>query len=184
MGAVGGQQMVAWRVCGNPTIIVAGWSAPTAEFRVRARRSLGEGRARAVEIRAAVVNRAGAHEATVATDGRASRVAIPAKETGAGSSLNGGELLCLALATCYCNDLYREAAARQLPLETVEVAVVAEFGGRGEPARCITYTAHVTSPASAQAVAALLAETDRVAEVHNTLRQGVVVQFAPAPPAP
>jgi organic hydroperoxide reductase OsmC/OhrA len=137
-----------------------------------------------VEIRAAVVNRAGAHEATVSTDGRASRVAIPAKATGAGSSLNGGELLCLALATCYCNDLYREAAARQLPLEAVEVAVVAEFGGRGEPARRITYTAHVTSPASTEAVAALLAETDRVAEVHNTLRQGVAVQFAPAPPAP
>jgi organic hydroperoxide reductase OsmC/OhrA len=46
-----------------------------------------------------------------------------------------GELLCLALATCYCNDVYREASRRGLAIRGVEVGVAAEFGGRGEPAR-------------------------------------------------
>jgi uncharacterized OsmC-like protein len=130
-----------------------------------------------VEIRAAVQNRAGHHQVTLSTDGRPARLEISAKATGPGSSINGGELLCLALATCYCNDLYREAARRQLPIDAVAVEVVAEFGGRGEPARRITYTAQVTSPAPAEAIAALLVETDRVAEVHNTLRRGVAVEF-------
>ena len=31
------------------------------------------------------------------------------KSPGRGSAVNGGEFLVLALATCYCNDLYREA---------------------------------------------------------------------------
>ena len=130
-----------------------------------------------MEIRAAVHNSAGQHQVTLSTDGRPARLEISAKAIGPGSSINGGELLCLALATCYCNDLYREAALRQLPVDAVAVEVVAEFGGRGEPARQITYTAQVTSPASAEAIAALLVETDRVAEVHNTLRQGVAVEF-------
>lgn len=130
-----------------------------------------------MEIRAAVQNSAGQHHVTLSTDGRPARLEIAARATGPGSSINGGELLCLALATCYCNDLYREAALRQLPVDAVAVEVVAEFGARGEPARRITYTARVTSPAPAEDVAALLAETDRVAEVHNTLRQGVAVEF-------
>jgi organic hydroperoxide reductase OsmC/OhrA len=129
-----------------------------------------------VEIRAVVQNRAGQHAVHVSTAGRRSDVAIPPKPEGQGSSLNGGELLCLALATCYCNDLYREAALRALSLDGVQVEVVAEFGGPGEPARRISYSARVQSTASAEAIEALLQHTDRVAEVHNTLRRGVAVE--------
>jgi organic hydroperoxide reductase OsmC/OhrA len=128
-----------------------------------------------VEIRAVVQNRAGQHAVHVSTAGRRSDVAIPPKPEGQGSSLNGGELLCLALATCYCNDLYREAARRGLTLDAVEVEAVAEFGGVGEPARRITYSARVESASPADAIEELLAHTDRVAEVHNTLRVGTAV---------
>ncbi len=38
--------------------------------------------------------------------GREQTLAIAAKAGAAGSSVNGGELLFLALATYYCNDLY------------------------------------------------------------------------------
>ena len=136
-----------------------------------------------MEIRASVSSSASEHRAAVSTDGRASAVAV-AGRPGGGSALNGGELLCLALATCYCNDLYREAARRGLALEGVEVEVVAEFGGPGEPARRITYGARVRSDAPAEAVEALLAHTDAVAEVHNTLRAGTpVVRRAAGDPA-
>jgi dienelactone hydrolase len=41
--------------------------------------------------------------------------------SGLGSSANGGELLFLVLATCYCNDVYREAAKRGIRAESAEV---------------------------------------------------------------
>jgi len=130
-----------------------------------------------MEIRAAVQNREGQHSVMLSTNGRQSSLSVPAKSEGAGSSINGGELLCLALATCYCNDLYREAAQRGLRLNGVEVEVVAEFGGTGEPARRITYTARVSSDAPEAEIEELLRHTDQVAEVHNTLRAGIAVEF-------
>jgi uncharacterized OsmC-like protein len=133
-----------------------------------------------MEIRASVHNQRATHRAVVSTDGRESTLKILPKPGGTGSSINGGELLCLALATCYCNDLYREAARRGVPVDAVEVEVVSEFGAAGEPARRITYTARVESPAPAAEIAALLRHTDTVAEVQNTLRAGITVEFRAA----
>lgn len=135
-----------------------------------------------MQIEASVQSSANGHSVIVRTDGRASDVAVPGRP-GGGSSLNGGELLCAALATCYCNDVYREAARRGLTIRRVEVEVSAEFGGRGEPARQITYRARVESDASAAAIEALLRETDAVAEVQNTLRAGLAVELQLAPVA-
>jgi organic hydroperoxide reductase OsmC/OhrA len=133
-----------------------------------------------VHIRTSVRSSAAAHQVEVNTDGRASAVGIPGRP-GGGSSLNGGELLCAALATCYCNDLYREAARRGMTLRQVHVEVEAEFGARGEPARRIVYSAHVDSDASAAEIGALLRETDAVAEVQNTLRAGVAIELRARP---
>ena len=127
-----------------------------------------------MEIRATVESAVAAHRTSVSTDGRLSTVAIGGRP-GGGSVLNGGELLCLALATCYCNDLYREAAQRGLALNGVRVEVIAQFGAVGEPARRIEYHAQLDSDAPPTALEALLAHTDTVAEVHNTLRRGIPV---------
>lgn len=132
-----------------------------------------------MEIRASIRNTALEHQAVVSTDGRVSSLPVPGKPEGPGSSINGGELLCLALATCYCNDLYREAARRGLTIHEVEVDVVSEFGAAGEPARRIRYSARIASDAPAEAIARLLEETDQVAEVHNTLRAGIAVELQP-----
>ena len=129
-----------------------------------------------MHIQASVQSSAAGHEVVVSTDGRASTVGVPGRP-GGGSALNGGELLCAALATCYCNDVYREAARRGLAVRAIAVEVAAEFGGRGEPARRITYTAWVESDAPAEEIAALLRETDAVAEVQNTLRAGIAVEL-------
>ena len=129
-----------------------------------------------MDIRAAIRNSASEHRIVVSTDGRESTVRIPGR-SGGGSSLNGGEMLCAALATCYCNDIYREAARRGIAIQGVEVDVEAEFGGRGEPARRVVYTARVTSDAPAATIEALLRETDSVAEIQNTLRASVPVEF-------
>ena len=60
-----------------------------------------------MNLRARVKSESGRHEAEVETAGARKSVGIPPKESGHGSSVNGGELLMLALATCYGNDLYR-----------------------------------------------------------------------------
>ena len=92
--------------------------------------------------------------------------------------MNGGELLFLALATCYCNDLYREAAKRAIRIESVEVEVHGEFGAEGEPARRVTYQARVRAAASEKAIRDLMRHTDGVAEIQNTLRVGMPVALS------
>ena len=62
--------------------------------------------------------------------------------------MSGGEFLMLALATCYCNDLYREAARLGISIESVEVEASAEFPGIGLAATNIAYRAKVSSPAA------------------------------------
>jgi uncharacterized OsmC-like protein len=130
-----------------------------------------------MEISATVTSSASAHAATVRTGAVSQSLAVPAKSTGAGFAVNGGEFLMLALATCYCNDLYREAARLRIPIESVEVEARADFPGVGLAATNICYHAVVKSSASAEAIAQLLRETDAVAEVHNTVRAGVPVEL-------
>ena len=130
-----------------------------------------------MQIRARVHNQRNQHEVILSTNGQRHTLAIPPKQSGFGSSANGGELLALALATCYCNDFYREAAARGIQVQAVEVEVDAEFGGVGEPARRISYRTAISADAPDDVVRQLAEHTDRVAEVHNTLRLGMPVQL-------
>ena len=44
-------------------------------------------------------------------------------------------MLCLAMATCYGNDIYREAAKRGIEVIGVEVQSNAEFDAEGGPAK-------------------------------------------------
>jgi organic hydroperoxide reductase OsmC/OhrA len=123
-----------------------------------------------MKISATVQNSEGQHHVTLRTNDNVHSLAIPPKPAGFGSSANGGELLFLALATCYCNDIYREAARRGLKVEHVEVEVEGEFGAEGEPARNVSYRARVTAQASEAQIRELMRHTDRVAEIQNTLR--------------
>ena len=92
-----------------------------------------------------------------------------------GSSANGGELLCLAMATCYCNDLYREAAKRGIEVIGVEVQANAEFEAEGVPAKRLSYRVAVRANAPEASIRELITHTDKVAEVQNTLRLGLPV---------
>jgi organic hydroperoxide reductase OsmC/OhrA len=123
-----------------------------------------------MKISATVQNSEGQHHVTLRTNDNVHSLAILPRPTGFGSSANGGELLFLAVATCYCNDIYREAAKRGLKVEQVEVEVEGEFGAEGEPARNVSYRAKVTAQASEAQIRELMSHTDRVAEIQNTLR--------------
>jgi len=128
-----------------------------------------------LKINAKVQNGAGQHLVTLRTNENVHNLTIPPKPTGFGSSANGGELLFLALATCYCNDIYREADKRGLKVEHIEVEVEGEFGAEGEPAKNLSYRAKVTAQASEAQIRELMSQTDRLAEIQNTLRQGTPV---------
>ena len=128
-----------------------------------------------MKISARLQNSANQHHITLQTNDQIHSLTIPPKATGFGSSANGGELLFLALATCYCNDVYREAAKRGIHVEKVEIEVEGDFGSEGDPARNVTYQARVTARASEADVRELMIYTDRVAEIQNTLRVGTPV---------
>jgi organic hydroperoxide reductase OsmC/OhrA len=129
-------------------------------------------------ISATIKNSANKNDIIVATNRNEKQINIPAKTEGGGSSVNGGELLFLALATCFCNDIYREAVCRKMNINSVEVNVFGEFGKEGEPASNINYYAHVeSSNSSQQQIDELIKYVDTVAEIHNTLRKGVSVQL-------
>jgi uncharacterized OsmC-like protein len=128
-----------------------------------------------MHISASVRNAAQQNEVLVTTNHVSKQVTIPAKTEGMGSSVNGGELLFLALATCFCNDVYREAAKRKLKINSVEVKVSGEFGAEGEPGSNIQYEVNVDADEEEAIINELIAYVDKIAEVHNTLRVGTAV---------
>jgi uncharacterized OsmC-like protein len=128
------------------------------------------------KISAYILNSEGTHQVDLRTNNAQHSIVIPPKATGPGSSANGGELLFLALATCYCNDIYREAAKRNITVKRVQVEVMGEFDeAPGSVAQNITYKAAVQAQASQQEILELMRYTDTVAEVQNTLRRAMPV---------
>jgi uncharacterized OsmC-like protein len=128
-----------------------------------------------MKIKAQVQNHADQYLVRLSTNDQFHSIDIAPRASGFGSSANGGELMFLALATCYCNDLYREAGKRGIKVDAVEVEVQGDFGAEGEPASNVSYRARVTAQANEEAIRDLMRATDRLTEIQNTLRLGVQV---------
>jgi organic hydroperoxide reductase OsmC/OhrA len=105
-----------------------------------------------MKIAVHIQTRAGQHQASVSTNGDSQTLAIAPKTTRFGSSVNGGELLFLALATCYGNDIYRETAKRGIAVDAVGVA--GEFGAVGEPTKNVSYRAKIAAHADLDTIRA------------------------------
>lgn len=115
---------------------------------------------------------------TLRTEDDQKSLVISPKADGYGLSVNGGELLFLALATCFCNDLYREAKRRNLEISNVDVEVFGDFGAEGEPAQNISYKVSLEAPnLSQEEIACLIKKVDEVAEIHKTLRNGIEINL-------
>jgi uncharacterized OsmC-like protein len=127
-----------------------------------------------MEIAATVRSTPDLHQVELRSGASWQSLGVPLRPTG-GSLVNGGEFLMLALATCYCNDLYREAERLGIVIDSIEVEASARFPGPGLAASDIRYKATVASSADPAAITRLLEATDAVAEVHNTLRSGAAV---------
>ena len=116
------------------------------------------------------------HQVTLKVGAKEQSLIIAPKLTG-GSSVSGGELLFLALATCYCNDIHREAAKRNIKVESVQVEVDGDFEAEGKPASNILYRAKIKANASNDEIRELMNYTDTVAEIQNTVRAGIPVML-------
>ena len=128
-----------------------------------------------MKVSARVDNSFREHVVTLTTNDQTRGLAVAPRADGVGSSANGGELLCLALATCYCNDVYREAKKRGIEVQRVEAEVEGTFGAEGAPAERFAYRARVSARASRQRIIELMQHTDSVAEIQNTVRRSCPV---------
>ena len=97
-------------------------------------------------------------------------LAIPSKSTSYGSSVNGGELLLLFLATCFCHDINREAGRTDIKITNISVEVSDEFAHEGEPGFNINYAAHIDGDAPQAELEELIVHTNKVAEIQKYLK--------------
>lgn len=114
-------------------------------------------------------------DVVVQTVGIAKGKKISPKSSGLESSVNGAEGLLLSFATCFCNDLYREAGNRNIYISGMEVTFSGDFGAEGEARNNFTYRANVMSDAPALEIHELIRCTDQIGEIQNTLRKGVAI---------
>lgn len=128
-----------------------------------------------MKISASVKNSKDTHSVVVSTNDNQTALEIGPKADGRGSGVNGGELLFLSLATCYCNDIFREAANLDITVHDLEVNVNGAFGGRGDPANNVSFDVKISADASEDTIKELLKLTDSVAEIQNTMRIAVPV---------
>ena len=128
-----------------------------------------------MKISAHLKSSRGSLETELRTDDRSRSIALPTKPDGYGSGVNGGELLFLALAACYCNDIFREAVKKEIRVHSVDVTVQGDFGAEGEPARNVSYDVRVEADAPESAIRDLALHTDGAAEIQNTVRVAIPV---------
>ena len=130
-----------------------------------------------MKIRASVKNTENIHRVVVSTNDNQTTLEVRPKANGRGSGVNGGELLFLSLATCYCNDIFREAESMNIIVHELEVEVNGEFGGRGDPAKNVSFDVKISADASDDKIKKLLHLTDTVAEIQNTMRIAVPIKL-------
>ena len=129
-----------------------------------------------MKFSALIKNSSKEHQVTLKVGEKEQSLPIAPRPTG-GSSVTGGELLFLALATCFCNDIYREGAKRGITMSSVEVEVDGDFEAERQPASNIVYRVKVDADASEEKLQELIVYVDSIAEIQNTLRLGTPVKL-------
>jgi len=99
----------------------------------------------------------------------------PVPAGGGGLGFNGGQLLYLSIAACLSNDLYREADTLKVKLDGVEIVVDGDFAAPGSASSPISVDVVIHSQATDDAIAGLIAQVERLAEIPRTIREGVPI---------
>ena len=104
-----------------------------------------------------------------------------AESGGGGKGFSGGHLLNLAVAACVSNDLFRDAAKAGITLTRVRVTASSDYTGTPAVSSPIHYEVELKGDASEDRLRALLEETDRIAEIPNSIRRGTEVRLLTPP---
>jgi uncharacterized OsmC-like protein len=99
----------------------------------------------------------------------------PVELGGGGKGFNGGQLLYLAVAACVSNDLFREAPALGIELESVRVTVDGDFAGDPPVSGEIVYDVELAGTGEPERLRELATRVDRIAEIPNSLRGATAV---------
>lgn len=102
----------------------------------------------------------------------------PVEVGGGGLGFNGGELLHLAVAGCVSNDLFREAAAREVELTRVVVRADGDYDGDPPVSTGIAYVVELEGRAPEDVLHSLVEHVDEIAEIPNSLRGATAVRLA------
>jgi uncharacterized OsmC-like protein len=87
-------------------------------------------------------------------------------------------LLLLAIGGCYNNDIFREAAKRDIRVKNVQITVNADWAGEPVRAQNVSFSVMVEADASENEILDLIRHTDDVAEIPNSLRLRTEVRLA------
>jgi putative redox protein len=101
----------------------------------------------------------------------------PVAGGGGGLGFNGGQLLYAAIAACFSNDLYREAATLGISLSRVAVTVDGDFPARGRPSTPISVDVELEGDAPIERLDELLTLVDGLAEIPNSIRGTTPVEL-------
>ena len=104
----------------------------------------------------------------------------PTSGGGRGLGFNGGQLLNLAVAGCISNDLFREAAKRDITLSRVVVTADSDYSGDPAVSTAIEYTVEVDGDADQEVLDELVAHVDAIAEIPASIRNGTPVRHVRA----
>ena len=131
-----------------------------------------------IPVSAELINANGENKITLRSQDVRHSIEIQSRKDGTGIRARGGELLLLALAACYTNDIYREASTLNIEVESVEVKVDGDFAGYpGCVAENVTLRARVAARADNQKILDLIMHTDTFAEISNTLRNSTPISL-------
>jgi putative redox protein len=100
-----------------------------------------------------------------------------AESGGGGKGFSGGQLLNLAVAACVSNDLFRDAAKAGIRLTRVRATATSDYSGSPAVSGPIEYDVELEGDAPEDRLRALLEETDRIAEIPNSIRRGTEVRL-------
>jgi uncharacterized OsmC-like protein len=131
-----------------------------------------------MKFRAIIQSKKNQNKAIAGIDEITREIHLPVRSSGYGSSVSGGELLLLSLATCFCNDLYREADKKHIKISEVSVDVTGDFISEGEAGSNFQYQVEIKSDEPVEVIENLVIYTDRLAEIHKTLRKGVEITLS------
>jgi uncharacterized OsmC-like protein len=94
---------------------------------------------------------------------------------GDGLGYSGGQVLVLAVGTCFYNNLYNAADERGIKIQSVELEVTSGWTEEPKVSSGIEVSAKVEAEASAAEIVELIQHAGRVSTVSNTVRKGTTV---------